>query len=201
MARTPPLRGRTAQRLLRDQGLWNTVAKTIEPLARRKTPDPTDQLDDGIEKALAKNAGRHLPVHAAAGPTLPSKQSVVKAARSQASKSIEPGLLRRLERGRLPIDGVLDLHGLTQDAAHAALVHFIKERSARGDRTLLIITGKGLKKTGYLQLEQRGILRDMVPVWLNAPDLAPLIAGIEPAHQTHGGGGALYVRLKRPRQP
>ena len=87
-----------------------------------------------------------------------------------------------------------------EEQARAALERFIPARVARGDRTVLVITGKGIKKTGYLQLEQKGVLRSMVPVWLNAKDLAPMVAGIDPAHQSQGGGGALYVRLKRKRE-
>ncbi|MCF6302619.1 MAG: Smr/MutS family protein, partial [Devosiaceae bacterium] len=67
------------------------------------------------------------------------------------------------------------------------------------DRTLLIITGKGLKKTGFGQIEQRGVLRHMLPVWLKEPQLAPLIAGFETSARHHGGEGAYYVRLKRAR--
>ena len=59
---------------------------------------------------------------------------------------------------------------------------------------------RGHEPIGYLQLEQKGVLRSMVPVWLNAKELAPMVAGIDPAHQSHGGGGALYVRLKRKRE-
>ena len=67
----------------------------------------------------------------------------------------------------------------------------------RGDRTLLVITGKGLKKTDDLRILDRGVLRAMLPIWLAEPALAPYIAGYDSAAQGHGGEGAFYVRLRR----
>ena len=202
MARKSPgaPRGRKSG-ALRDIALWAAVGETVDPLARRKSTDPRAALVKALETpgpAGETKPAPDLPPFAA--PPLPSRAPLIAASRVPASqKPIEPTLRRRVERGREPIDATLDLHGMTQARAEAALVHFVKARAARGDRTLLVSTGKGIKKTGYLQLEQKGVLREMVPRWLNARDLAPLVAGIETAHQGHGGGGALYVRLKRRR--
>lgn len=183
---------------VRDWHLWSAVGRTVSPIARRKSADPK-QLLDALEAAL--NPGPE-PEKPSALPRLstpmPSTRPVIAAAvRQGIDKPIEPGLRKRLQRGHLPIDATLDLHGLTQDEARAALLRFLPARAARGDRTILVITGKGLKKTGYLQIEQKGILRAMLPGWLRDPALAPLVAGVEPAHQSHGGEGAFYVRLKR----
>lgn len=187
---------------VRDWHLWSAVGQTVDPLLKRKSADPKALLDALEEAGQEPDAGKpkdNSPRFARA--PLPSTRPVIAASKVAASeKSIEPNLKRRLSRGHEPIDATLDLHGMTQDQARAALELFVPARAARGDRTLLIITGKGIKKTGYLQMEHKGILRSMVPLWLNAPELAPLVAGIDPAHQSHGGGGALYVRLKRKRQ-
>ena len=67
----------------------------------------------------------------------------------------------------------------------------------RHDRTILVITGKGLKKTDDMQILDRGVLRAMLPIWLSEPALAPFIAGWDMAAQAHGGEGAFYVRLRR----
>ncbi len=114
---------------------------------------------------------------------------------------IEPNLKQRVQRGRVEIDGTIDLHGMRQVEAHAALTRFIHARSARGDRTLLVITGKGLKKLGddAAVIIERGVLRAMLPIWLSEPKLAPLVAGWDVAAQHHGGDGAFYVRLRRER--
>jgi DNA-nicking Smr family endonuclease len=96
----------------------------------------------------------------------------------------------RLRKGNRPIDARLDLHGMTQDAAHAALRQFVLAAAQRGDRCLLIITGKG----GF---DGQGILRREVPRWLE--QLRPLVLRAVPAQPRHGGAGALYLLLKRRR--
>ena len=113
---------------------------------------------------------------------------------------IEPRLRQKLGRGRVPIDGTLDLHGMRQDEAYGALVRYIGARSARGDRTILVITGKGLKKVNGdpTTIVERGVLRTMLPIWLNSPELIPLVAGWDQSAQSHGGEGAWYVRLRHP---
>ncbi|MDR3475699.1 MAG: Smr/MutS family protein [Devosia sp.] len=117
--------------------------------------------------------------------------------RTEPGQVIEPRMRRRLMRGRIEIDGTIDLHGMRQAEARAALQRFVVARAVRGDRTLLVITGKGLKKTDDLQIVDRGVLRSMLPVWLSEPTLAPLIAGWDVSAQSHGGDGAFYVRLRR----
>jgi DNA-nicking Smr family endonuclease len=105
---------------------------------------------------------------------------------------------KRLQRGRLEIDGTIDLHGMRQVEARAALGRFIHARVARGDRTILVITGKGLKKLerDAATIVEAGVLRTMLPIWLSEPGLAPLVAGWDAAAQHHGGDGAFYVRLR-----
>jgi Uncharacterized protein conserved in bacteria len=55
-----------------------------------------------------------------------------------------------------------------------------------------VITGKG--RGG-----EPGVLRRHVPQWLGLPEFRSLVLGFEDAHVTHGGEGALYVRLRRAR--
>jgi DNA-nicking Smr family endonuclease len=184
---------------VRDWHLWSAVGRTVTPLPFRKSADPKAAIEE-LEKALNPEPERKLDLRPRiANPTMPAYRPILKAAQQRAENTLEPGLKKRLERGRVPIDATLDLHGMTQAQAQAALARFIPSRAARGDRTILVITGKGLKKTGYLQIENKGVLRAMVPIWLSDPALSPMIAGIDVAHQSHGGQGALYVRLKRAR--
>ncbi len=97
----------------------------------------------------------------------------------------------RLHRGRLPIEGRLDLHGMTQAAAAERLAAFIERSEAAGKRCLLVITGKGLASGG--------ILRDQVPRWLNLPPNRGRVLAFDYARPQHGGSGALSVLLKRRR--
>ena len=181
---------------LKDWHLWTEVTRTVSPihpnrLVREMAEAPsvpeTQPKSETSPKRKTETPvnGRHAPQH------------VARAIGPGHDKPIEPRLNRKLRRGQLPIDATVDLHGLRQDEAHAALCRFVASRHARGDRTLLVITGKGLKKTGWGQIEQKGVLRHMLPLWLNEKTLAPLVAGWQPAAREHGGEGAFYVRLKR----
>jgi DNA-nicking Smr family endonuclease len=106
---------------------------------------------------------------------------------------------RRL--GKIPdlIDGRLDLHGLRQCEAHAALRSFLFNAAVRGHRHVLIITGKGFAPERQRDFfgDERGVLRRLVPQWLGEPDLRGIVVSYTTSHMRHGGDGALYVRLRK----
>lgn len=113
--------------------------------------------------------------------------------------SVNPGIDRRtaerLRKGEIAIEGRLDLHGMVQNDAHAALDRFVRQAWRDGKRMLLVITGKGsLSKGG-------GVLRRHVPRWLAEGEHAPRVLRIEPAQPRHGGSGAFYLLLRRQRGP
>jgi DNA-nicking Smr family endonuclease len=91
------------------------------------------------------------------------------------------------------------LHGMTQAQAHTALLRFLRRAHADGVRTVLVVTGKGLRSRDHSQDHERGVLRRQVPMWLALPEFRLLVVGFDAAHVGHGGEGALYVRLRRPR--
>ncbi|MBT4747812.1 MAG: hypothetical protein HOO19_00665 [Rhodospirillaceae bacterium] len=107
---------------------------------------------------------------------------------------------QRLKRGRLDVEARLDLHGHTQAEAHPALDSFLAGAQSSGKRCVLIVTGKGGARqtddeTGFER--PTGVLKDMVPRWLNqAPNRARILSFTH-ARQADGGTGALYVLLKR----
>lgn len=111
--------------------------------------------------------------------------------RKKALDPIEPRLRRRIVGGREDIDAKIDLHGLTQADAHPVLHAFIHRSFSRGFRTVLVITGKGRSQGS------EGVLRRMVPIWLNQAELKLMVAAWDESSQHHGGAGALYVRLRR----
>ena len=119
----------------------------------------------------------------------------------------EPGLDRRnaerLRRGLRTPDGRIDLHGMTAARAHRALDRYIGAALARGDRLILVITGKGGRRRGAddapFMRDDEGVLRQQAPKWLRAGPHSRDIVGIYEAHQRHGGAGAFYVYLKRRR--
>ena len=108
-----------------------------------------------------------------------------------------PGLdrntARRLSKGRRAPDARIDLHGMTAERAHSALLRFIAAEHASGSRMVLVITGKGKGDVGG------GVLRRQTPHWLGQPPIGALVVGIYEAHISHGGGGALYVYLRKNR--
>ena len=189
---------RGSRRLPHDFHLWTQVAETIEPLRRKgllrlgtgalpmPEPDP-EPLVKAPPKPLT--AGKpFLPAYQA--PTSPVQ--VVE-------RGVDPAIHKKVRRGRIDIDGKIDLHGMTQAEARETLRRFIGARAARGDRTVLVITGKGVKTDNdYIAaMTERGILRTMLPIWLSEPGLSHLISGWSVAARGHGGEGAWYVRLRR----
>jgi DNA-nicking Smr family endonuclease len=95
----------------------------------------------------------------------------------------------KLRRGNYPIDARLDLHGLTQSEAHVRLAEFLAAAQVRGNRCVLVITGRGLR--------QGGALREMTPRWLDEPPNRSLVLSFTQSQIRHGGEGALYVLLRR----
>jgi len=108
-----------------------------------------------------------------------------------------PGLdkrtAQRLRKGQIKVDARLDLHGLTQAEAHKALNHFLLQAHEFGQRCVLVITGKGALSQGG------GVLKNMVPHWLNQIPNRNLILSFSYSRPMDGGSGALYVLLKRKR--
>jgi DNA-nicking Smr family endonuclease len=91
----------------------------------------------------------------------------------------------------MEIDARIDLHGLTQAAAHRELQSFLAASIERGRRMLLVITGRGPGGEGVLRLN--------VPRWLKEGGFGAHILAVSQAQARHGGDGALYVLLRRRR--
>lgn len=99
---------------------------------------------------------------------------------------VPPSLLRELRRGSIPIDGRIDLHGLRPDDAREAVLAFLKEKRARGERCVLVIHGKG-----------EGVLRGELSAWLSQGRAREHVAAFATAREEDGGEGACYVALRR----
>ena len=106
----------------------------------------------------------------------------------------------QMKRGRMDPEARLDLHGMTLDRAHPALVQFVLSSHAAGRRLVLVITGKGKHRDDGGPIPVRfGVLKHQVPQWLSLPPLSCAVLQVSPAHKKHGGDGAYYVYLKRKR--
>lgn len=142
------------------------------------------------------------------------KKPAKKSAPTPAAKPVPPRRPRqtgvdgrtaeRLRKGAIEPDARLDLHGLTESTAHRALTTFLRGAAARGARLTLVITGKGAKAETIEEVfdpPARGVLKAMVPRWLAEPELAGFVADVRGAHRRHGGGGALYIYLRKGTKP
>jgi len=170
--------------------LWKTVTKSIAPLrGARRAPEDAEP-DAAPAPAVKSRTAKAAPA--------PVKAAAKKIAKSPEPKAPPPlaALDRRMKKrvasGKHAIDARLDLHGLTQSEAHAALLRFLRSAHARDARLVLVITGKG--RGGEM-----GVLRRQVPHWLALPEFRSFVIGFEGAHIAHGGDGALYLRLRRAR--
>jgi len=173
------------RRLLRqdERVLWTAFTRTIAPL-RPALADGEAETADAAEKPAPPASLVSAPPTLARAPAKPAPPSLAPLGRR---------LRQRVARGKEAIDGRLDLHGLTQSEAHAALLHFLRDANARGARLVLVITGKGGRDG------ERGVLRRQVPQWLALPEFRAFVIGFDDAHIAHGGEGALYVRIRRTR--
>jgi DNA-nicking Smr family endonuclease len=199
---------RHRRRLSEDEHkLWSGVTRSIAPLKRKPARPHRHEA--------IPTAGEHQPppppVRRRADPT-PVRHAAAKSATKPASKpankpASKPALpvvgldrrqKQRLVRGTETIDGRIDLHGRTQSEAHAALLGFLRRAQAEGARYVLVITGKG-RASGAGSSGEHGILKRQVPMWLRLPEFRLHVLAVEDAHATHGGEGALYVRVRRAR--
>ena len=107
---------------------------------------------------------------------------------------------RRLAQGLVAPDAQIDLHGLGIDAAYTRLMASLTQAHQTGTRVLLVIAGKSRPHGEHDQRgNRRGAIRAKLLDWLAASSHASRIAAIRPAHQRHGGAGAVYVVLRKAR--
>ena len=183
----------TGGRRIRDEeaALWQRIARDVTPLPRgavalEEAAEPEEEAPPPPPPKKVKARVRAAPKAAPAPPRppLPDLDPVTPA-------GLDRRTARRLRRGQLPAEARLDLHGRTQEQAHDALRDFVQESRMARRRCVLVITGKGSVASG-----QGGVLRQMVPRWLNEPALRRHIVAITNAPESSGGAGALYVLLK-----
>ena len=103
---------------------------------------------------------------------------------------------RRLRSGSIEPDRVADLHGMSLDGAWRAIDRALDQAIGRGERVVLLITGH--QRSGEPPV-RRGAIRAAVHDWLAASRHAGDIAAVRGAHRRHGGGGSLYIVLRKGR--
>jgi DNA-nicking Smr family endonuclease len=200
----PPGKKPGARLSQEERELWEHTAQSISPIKGKK-----GRVHKALEDADPLPAPRREPAkHAAEKKTAvpaapPVAARVAKPMPGPAPLNLERKKTRKLSSGKIEIEARIDLHGMRQSEAHAALVRFLNRAYGSGKRWVLVITGKGApQRTAHderLEYEgvERGVLRRNVPRWLAEPDLAPIVIGFTTAAINHGGEGALYVHVRK----
>ena len=171
-----------------DRILWGKVARTTRAL-----PGRMEEIEAFEAVFLAAAEADIVSAEPKKKPKAVETPQAIKLPKKPSGQHqpLERPVKRKLAKGRLQLEARIDLHGLFQGEAHALLHSFILKAHERGLRHVLVITGKGSS------MGSEGALKRAVPMWFSKPEFRHLISSYETSAQTHGGEGALYVRLSR----
>jgi len=176
--------------------IWQAILHDVDPLpGRKRIPRP---MPPPPAKAEIMNG----PLPKDDAPPASSRPAPLPELIPGQPAGLDHNSGRRLKQGRYPVEARLDLHGMTQEQAYYALNSFLARAQDMDRRCVLIITGKGFRRSGDAEKEGRGtgILRASLPRWLNEPANRTRVLAITEAQPKDGGGGAFYVLLRRRRQ-
>lgn len=169
-----------------DRVLWDRVRSTAIPLREEECLNVDKKVIPALFSMQRANVDKRQNG---------ADDSLKGANRKQSPLQLSPfdrSTYRKISKGRLEIEGRVDLHGLYRDAAYSLLFNFLKSAQHNGLRHVLVITGKGLS------LGSEGVLRQVVPHWLETSPFRQIVSSFDDAPRNHGGKGALYVRIRRP---
>ena len=160
--------------------LWARVTATIRPLARDEKPPQVVEKPTHVSKPKGRIPAPRSPT------ALPARQ--------RTDATLDGTWDRKLRGGDVSPDRTVDLHGMNLDRAWQAIDFALEQAIGAGERVVLLITGH--HRPGEPPVE-RGRIRAAVHDWLAASRHAPRIAAVRGAHRRHGGGGSLYLILRR----
>jgi DNA-nicking Smr family endonuclease len=166
-----------------DRQLWSKVARSVAPMPGKSFPD---EMEEALAAAEDKASPALPPVIAEA-----KHQAEILRREPVQRPVIDRPTKKKLAKGRLAIEGKVDLHGMALGEAHGVLLAFLHNAYAQGRRHVLVVTGKGSS------MGSDGVLRRQVPQWFATPAFRGLVSAHEDAARHHGGQGAMYVRLRR----
>ena len=187
-----------------DRAAWANYAGRITPLPGRSRPalpdasasaevppaalpfsPPQPRLHPGINMRGSHTAPMPLVVGAQPG-------------------GVDNATWQRLRTGKLRGARVLDLHGQTAQRAYHALVAFLRTAHADRLRCVEVVTGRGSRgpATGFGHHSDGdpaggGVIRRELPLWLNLPEIRPLV--LAAAHPHAANPGSVRLLLRRPR--
>lgn len=193
-----------------DHDVWSHTTQSVEPLRKPKGRHhpAAERMQDVAPRMLTKSAGeptkgKHTPSRQVSVKSEPVK---VPAVRTPPIADFDRKKVRKIRSGQVEIEARIDLHGMRQDEAHAALIRFLHRCQSKEQRWVLVITGKGKIADSDRDApfdmtvqRERGVLKRNVPRWLDEPDVRPLVVSYTTAAIQHGGEGALYIHLRKSR--
>jgi DNA-nicking Smr family endonuclease len=187
---------------------------SVESVPREAAPSPATPADADLfrEAAAGAKALSCAPARVTARPALsPSKEPAASRYRDfdptgdehfdfrfsdlyvqGRAAGVSRETVAKLSRGEFAVRSHVDLHGMALDDAKEAVDQFLAERQKRGDRCVLVITGKGKNSRGQI-----AVLRERIPEWLGRGPSARRVLAFVTARPCDGGEGAFYVLLRR----
>jgi DNA-nicking Smr family endonuclease len=161
--------------------------------AERKLKDDERRKRESAEAAKASSAARESLASWLESHGIEDKDSGRDDGRGPVAGAAEAELraFREKESRRLRAmkpEARIDLHGMTQLEAEAALSAFLEAASRRGYEKILVITGKGIHSQGepILGKAARRVL-----------EASPWAGRFGTADASEGGGGALWVLIRK----
>jgi DNA-nicking Smr family endonuclease len=176
-----------------DAAEWALFARRIAPLRGRRAAPPPDASSEVTAEPPARDLTRPNPGATTSPP--PSRPAPLGIGGQP--PGVDTATWQRFHRGQLSSTRKLDLHGMTAQHAFAALRAFLRSAHADHVRCVEIVTGRGR--------EGEGVLRRELPIWLNLPDIRPMVlAATHPhtssaMHARMANPGSVRLLLRRPR--
>ncbi len=208
-------KAKTSELSEEDHALWEYMKQGLQPLRKGKprvphasaelpVPDPT-QSHGSARNTVLHHRSTEPDARFRSHALRPEPRIVSPSAKAPPPlQRFEKKRLRRIASGQMQIEARLDLHGSRQSEAHQKLRAFLLRSVSKGYSTVLVVTGKGAPPASQTNnfsdpfgREQRGVLRRMVPLWLEEPELSAIVASYTTAAIQHGGEGAIYIHLRR----
>lgn len=169
-----------------EDALWRRVMATVRPIK----PVSPAAVAPVVPAAPVVSAPRTAPA--------PVQRPATAKRKATPGVTLDGSWDRKLATGTVAPDSSIDLHGHTLDTAYQLLDSALDAAIRRGDRVLLLITGRPPRPESEPP-HARGRIRAAVGDWLAASRHADRIAAVRGAHPRHGGAGALYIVLRRDR--
>ena len=177
-----------------EEQLFNEAMSGVTPISMErgekilpagKTKKPAHSLPDDEEEVIT-----HLQnlVAGSIDMDITFSDEYIEGSISGVSKNI----LKKLKRGKFPIQAHIDLHGLTKKDAEDVVRRFLINSHHRGLRCVLIVHGRGLNSPDSVP-----VLKERLPVWLNRGPARKIVMAFSSSQPYDGGTGAIYVLLRK----